>query len=281
MTNETKTKVRDWSGFVVFAGLAANAATAFAIQAWMTFGFGDEVWRIPAQLSVALVVALDLFAIMFMVLSYQLRGTGWPRFVATVVFVFAISCQVFAAEMFGEHKEWTTEVRWFSALPAVFLALSQEGVILWRTHRADRAAGQDEPSPAPPAKTAKPPAETNPQAKAAPPSPPARKTTPGPAPARPPVPSRKFGDKGTERDKVAAEVLAGGDKRLIAARAGVSTRSVENWMAAYRERHPEISKETPAEQAKGPAILPMQPPATPDISKANGTQPILNGGVSQ
>src|ERR1041384_2546221 len=140
MADEDKSpedKSSDRAAVIIFAGLAANALTAFAIQAWMTFGFGDEVWGLPVPLCVALIIALDLFAIMFMVLTYFLRGSGWPRGVATLVFLFAIGAQVAAAEMFGAHRNWTTEIRIFAGLPAAFLALSQEGVILWRTHRAD------------------------------------------------------------------------------------------------------------------------------------------------
>ncbi len=147
MTNEKKSKDRDGFAFVVFAVFGATAATAFAIQAWMTYGFGREVWGLPHSLAGSLVFALDIFAIMFMVLSYGLRGRGWPRGVATTIFIFAIGAQVYAAELFGDHKNWPPEIRLFASLPAVLLALSQEGVILWRTHRNEPAPGPGGPAP--------------------------------------------------------------------------------------------------------------------------------------
>lgn len=137
---------RDLAAYAVFTGLVANAASAFSIQAYMTYGFAVAVWRIPGPLCVALIIALDVFAIMFMILTYLLRGTGWPRGVATCVFLFAVGAQVFAAEMFGAYEQWPAAVRWFSAFPAVFLALAQEGVIVWRMHRNRTPA----PPPAPP-----------------------------------------------------------------------------------------------------------------------------------
>jgi len=276
MSSEGKSregKARDGAAIIVFAGLAANALTAFALQAWMTFGFAAKVWVIPAPLCVALIVALDVFAIMFMILTYLLRGSGWPRFVATCVFVFAIAAQVFAAEQYGNAENWTTPVRWFSALPAVFLAASQEGVILWRTHRTDRA-DKEQPAPA-----EREPARTLPSAKprevnAAPIiDRPARADKP---PASPPVssgktpkPPRIRGRRGRgvdpaeqeRRDLIAASVLGGVEKKTAASSAGVSVRSVEFWIASYRERHPEPAPQDeqlviakPADQQEHPEL---------------------------
>lgn len=247
MTNETKS-LTDWTAVGVFIVFAANAATAFAIQAWMTYGFGAKVWGMPVPLCAALIVALDVFAIMFMVLTYLLRGTGWPRGVAMVVFLFAIGAQVFGAEQFAEYEHWPTSVRWFSALPAIFLALAQEGVILWRTHRADgrkKAKQQDDP-PATAAKNQEPPAPVERNAAPVIARPP-RQVKP---PAAPPISSGKtpkLGRRGRQidpaeqerRDLIAASVLDGTDKKTAARSAGVSVRSVENWIASYRERHPE------------------------------------------
>lgn len=241
MTNEPNT--RDGAAVVVFVALIAVAATNFTIQAYMTYGFAGEVWQLPASLCVALIVALDVFAVMFMVLTYLLRGTGWPRFAVTVVFLFAIAAQVFAAEQYGEHEAWTTPVRWFSALPAVFLALAQEGVIMWRTHRTDRAPQR----PGPIAKATR---EVTSSGQRASGAAPVRERPPRSAgtPAAPPVSSGKT-SRGRGRqtdprlqkahDAVAQDVLAGRVKLADAASGQhVSTRAVQNWVASYRERNP-------------------------------------------
>lgn len=263
-TNENKSS--DRAAYAVFLVFAATAATAFAIQAWMTFGFGDEVWKIPGPLAVALIVALDLFAIMFMVLSYLLRGTGWPRFVASSVFVFAIGAQVAAAEMFGEHKKWSTEIRIFAALPAVLLALSQEGVILWRTHRSDpgrqerkeqreQKTGQNTPPPRTP-KTQpvtgieQAPKVQRPPWPATPPNPPP--VSSGKTPATAGRGRRTDPAEQARRDAYAAEVIRlGADKQAkekIAQQAGVSTRAVEMWVASHRERYPDGQPAAPETQ---------------------------------
>lgn len=262
MPHESKTQ-HDPTARVVFAVLATTAATAFAIQAWMTYGFGREVWGIPVPLSVALIVALDVFAIMFMILTYLLRETGWPRLVVTLVFMFAIGSQVAAAEMFGAHEGWPVEVRWFSAIPAVILALSQEGVILWRTHRADREAAPAEPAPKPKREPAAAPATHQQVIRPLPPT------------ASKPVPvkskQREQGDRRrgrpvdpaeqARRDAAAASVIALGvdaqTKRAAATSNGVSVKTIENWIASYHERHPE----------------------QPDSRPINGEKPQLSEGV--
>lgn len=247
MTNEKK---HDSAAVVVFVALVAVAVTNFTIQAYMTYGFAGEVWKLPASLCIALIVALDVFAVMFMVLTYLLRGTGTPRFAVTVVFLFAIAAQVFAAEQYGEHEDWTTPVRWFSALPAVFLALAQEGVIMWRTHRTDRA--QPEPTETPTVKAKR--EVTTPEQRAAGAAPVRERPVPSDrTPAPPPASSGKQprGRRGRQadpaaralHDSVAGDVLAGRMKLDRAAtEQGVSTRSVQNWMADYRKRHPDPPK---------------------------------------
>jgi hypothetical protein len=271
MTNETKSregKSRDWTAFAVFVVFAANAATAFAIQAWMTYGFGAKVWGMPVPLCAALIVALDVFAIMFMVLTYLLRGTGWPRGAAMGVFLFAIGAQVFAAEQFAEFEHWPTSVRWFSALPAIFLALAQEGVILWRTHRADEGRGKAPDR----VKREVPPAPAKPRAvNEAPVT--QRPPRSDKIPAAPPVSSGKtpkagmIGRRGRavdpseqeRRDLIAASVLDGTDKKTAANSAGVSVRSVENWIASYRERHPEPAPQGEQFDIKTLSIVPAKP----------------------
>ncbi len=130
---------RDWTSFAVFAAVTANAATQFAIQAWMTYSFAKDVWKLPGDLRFALVVGLDLFAVVFMVFTFLLRGAKMSvRVYVWLVFAVAVGAQLLAAELLGDHLKWDLSVRIFAALPAVFLAASLHGLILWRRHRSDR-----------------------------------------------------------------------------------------------------------------------------------------------
>lgn len=119
----------------VFAAVSANSATQFAIQAWMSYGFAREVWRIPLPLCVAVIVALDLFVTLFMILTYLLRSARLrtKTFVWSVL-VGGIGSQLFAAEQFAAHEGWPGAVELFAALPALFLAASLHGLIIWRSH---------------------------------------------------------------------------------------------------------------------------------------------------
>lgn len=246
---------------LVFAILGANALTAFLIQAWMTYGFAAKVWVLPVSLCFALIVALDLFAVMYMVLTYLLRGTGWPRAIATAVFLFAVGAQVFAAEQFGEHQGWSVEVRWFAALPAVFLALSQEGVILWRSHRNDlpkQVTGQ----PAQPDRPKAPPRPT--------PELPARKERPetGKTQAKPPAPRpavpRKEDRKDGPPDPV-ARVLAGETPAAVAKDLGVSPRAVQIRVKNWKDKH----GEAPPPERERSALVLGPPLITPALTSEN------------
>ncbi len=63
-----------------------------------------------------------------------------------------------------------------------------------------------------------------------------------------------------DRDRVAADVIAKRtDKAAAAADQGVSTRSIENWIESYRERH--------IETVLGAAFMPPDPPP---VGPANG-----------
>jgi type IV secretory pathway TrbD component len=244
MTNERSSeaaKLRtnaDRTGVIVFVILAANAITAFAIQAWMTYGFAAKVWKLPTELCFALIVALDIFAIMYMVLMYLLRSTGWPRVFATGVFLFAIGAQVFAAELYGAHENWTTEVRWFAVFPALALALSQEGAILWRIHRND-APRDRRPSPPPAEPSKRPAAAAQPDAPAPAAAPPVdvrkERPMPGKTQVRAAHPARKVSAGKTERrDSAVGRVLAGEAAKDVAASIGVSRRAVEIWVRDHR-----------------------------------------------
>lgn len=122
---------------LVFAGVAANSLTQFAIQAFMSYRFARDVWVIPQALCVAVIAALDLFAVMFMVFTYLLRAAKWwTQLYVWFVFAAGVGAQLFAAELYGAHEGWSEPVRVFAALPALFLAASLHGLIIWRNHSA-------------------------------------------------------------------------------------------------------------------------------------------------
>jgi hypothetical protein len=103
---------------LVFVGVAANSLTQFAIQAWMSYRFAKDVWAIPRPLCVSIIVALDLFAVMFMVFTYLLREARWfTKAYVWLVFAVGVGAQLFAAELYGAKEEWAPPVRVFAALP--------------------------------------------------------------------------------------------------------------------------------------------------------------------
>lgn len=133
---------------IVFAGVTANALTQFAIQAYMSYRFAKDVWEIPRLLCGGVIVALDLFAVMFMVFTYLLRqARWWTQLYVWAVFAAGVGAQLFAAELYGAHMKWSGPVRIFAALPALFLAASLHGLIIWRNH-ATSSTKLTPPSPA-------------------------------------------------------------------------------------------------------------------------------------
>jgi hypothetical protein len=232
---------------IVFAMVGANAATQFAIQAWMSYRFARDVWAIPQPLCIAIIAALDLFAVTFMVFTYLLRTAGWvAKSYVWLVFAGGVGAQLFAAEQYGSHQAWTDPVRLFAALPALFLAASLHGLILWRNHattRPDALAPVVEAAASPAPAAIKAPNEApkierpavRPEAAPAPPppssgrKPQARTSRPaGPAPTIP-----------ASRIEAADRVIDGAPAKVVAAELGVSKRAVEGWAAARRKQRAE------------------------------------------
>lgn len=226
---------------IVFAMVGANAATQFAIQAWMSYRFARDVWAIPQPLCIAIIAALDLFAVTFMVFTYLLRTARWvTQAYVWLVFAAGVGAQLFAAELYGAKEEWASPVRLFAALPALFLAASLHGLILWRNHattrpaapasvveavapaavkapneapKIERPAVRPEVAPTPPPA----PSDRKPQARTSRPA--------GPAPTIP-----------ASRIEAADRVIDGVPAKVVAAELGVSKRAVEGWAAARRKQ---------------------------------------------
>jgi hypothetical protein len=111
--------------------IGANALTQFAIQAWMAYGFADKVWKLRHPLPWGAPVALDVFAVTMMVLTYHLRNAHWrTRAYAWFWLGVAIAAQVGASEGFADHERWSVWGRVASIFPAVFLAASLHALII-------------------------------------------------------------------------------------------------------------------------------------------------------
>lgn len=111
--------------------IGANALTQFAIQAWMAYGFADKVWKLRHPLPYAAPVALDVFAVTMMVLTYHLRNAPWrTRTYAWFWLGVAIASQVGVSEGFADHERWSAWGRAASVGPAVFLAASLHALII-------------------------------------------------------------------------------------------------------------------------------------------------------
>jgi hypothetical protein len=216
----------------VFALVSVSATAAFAIQAWMSYRFAKDVWNIPRPLCVSIIAMLDLFAVTFMVLTYLLRrASGITQVYVWAVFVGSAAAQVFAAEQYGAKETWSGPVRAFAALPAIFLAASLHGLIIWRNHSA--SAGRRQPEVAPPAPA---PAVERPEPIA----------IPRPVPAEPPAPriTQPKPQVTAPRTPVASTTHSAAADRVIAEKAtakevatelGVSPRAVQLWVQARRK----------------------------------------------
>jgi hypothetical protein len=265
MSADTETsRTRDTAAYAVFAGLVATAVSSFSIQAWMTYGFAEHVISAPSPLRVALVVTLDVFAVLFMILTYLLRGTGGPRAVVTVLFFVAIGAQAYVAELYGAHQGWPAEVRVVAVIPAIFLAGAQEGVIMWRTHRHDRrlrdaAEAAERARAARQADLAARQASRRGQPGAAPVT--DRPPRPLRAPASPPVSSGRRSRPGSTVDERKASavrrVLDGGEPAAVVARdIGEAPRNVQNWANVERARRAAMQEMTSRDVTDGTADAP-------------------------
>jgi hypothetical protein len=125
---------------------AANAATQFAIQAYLAYGFALHVWRLASLLPWIAPVALDVFAINLMGFAYELRNAplrqrmyvwGWLGVV--------IGAQVAAAEGYADHEKWSLWGRGASLFPSIFLAASLHALII-AARKRDHALLSDAPA---------------------------------------------------------------------------------------------------------------------------------------
>lgn len=270
----------------VTALVSLCALTQFAIQAWLSYSFAREVWRIPGALCVAVIVALDLFVTVFMILTYLLRSAHLAvRAYAWLVLTGGIGAQLFAAELFAQHEAWALPVRTFAALPALFLAASLHGLIKYRQHtrRATDEQGRD-PGPTAAQHQRQVDGELAKAFRAARPAgqppvvlpPPERRVPP---PAVPPVSSGRGASKGGRRASKSEQAAlavkryqAGEAIPLIASDMGVSRRAVENWTRDYRTQR----------DAAGPATDLAAIAAEGALSlKANDPEPpVIQGDVA-
>jgi len=134
----------------VFVALifGANAATQFAIQAVLAYGFAAHVWGLTQPLPFAVPFALDLFAINLMAFAYILRHAPLRQraYVWFLLFV-VIAAQVLASEGFADHEGWSLWGRGASIFPAIFLASSLHALIMAARRREAAADGEPQPGP--------------------------------------------------------------------------------------------------------------------------------------
>jgi hypothetical protein len=124
----------------LFAVFVANALTQFAIQAWMAWRFGLEVWKLPGPLAIGVPIALDVFVINLMVVAYLERQARLrTRIYVWIVLTIGIAAQLGAAEAFADFKDWSKPARLASLVPAAFLAFALHTLIIVAQH-SDRAS---------------------------------------------------------------------------------------------------------------------------------------------
>jgi hypothetical protein len=110
---------------------SANAATQFAIQAYLAYGFAAHVWPLPAPLPYAAPVALDIFAITLMGFAFELRNADLRQRIYVWFWLgVVIGAQVAAAEGYAAHEDWTLWGRGASLFPSIFLAASLHALII-------------------------------------------------------------------------------------------------------------------------------------------------------
>jgi transposase-like protein len=231
----------------VTALVASCALTQFAIQAWLSYSFASQVWRIPALLCFAVIAALDLFVTTFMFLTYLLRSASFAvRAYAWIVLAGGIAAQLYAAELFAQHEQWSYPVRGFAALPALFLAASLHGLIKYRQHAtATDGQGREAVEPvAAPRQLSRSAAFQAIQAVAA-------RVPTEPVPAAKPKPRTVRAQRADDRRELAVKMFVedGKSPREIAAELGVSRRAVENWTKPYRTQ-----RDTGSAELQGAAI---------------------------
>jgi hypothetical protein len=125
---------------------AANAATQFAIQAWLAYGFAAEVWELHQPLPWFAPVALDIFAINLMALTYMLRNAPLrQRIYAWFWLAVVIGAQVGASEGYADHEQWNNWGRAASLFPALFLAASLHALIIVARHWDSDAVSEETP----------------------------------------------------------------------------------------------------------------------------------------
>jgi hypothetical protein len=210
---------------VLLGAVAANALVQFAIQAWLAYGFAEEVWHLANPLPFATPVALDLFVVNLMVVAFVLRSARRrTRLYIWAVLAAGIGAQVGASEGYALHENWGMWGRVASVFPALFLAGSLHTMIVaWQhTEISPVEASSASEKPAASAKT-----ELTAKAAPAPVSRPKRGALPKPQVTAP----RARSSHADAADRLIAEQATAKD---IARELNVTPRAVQLWAKARR-----------------------------------------------
>jgi hypothetical protein len=263
----------------LFVVVALIIGFAYVICAWQVFGFAENVWRLPLLLCFGAAFVADLLSLAGLFATYLLRQA--PKVIqayAWLVFLGMAGLSIAAAESFaswrfapeGDKPHVEMDARVASAAIVVALAAAVHLLIICRNHMSDRRARTSEPPAQPPIEA---PAEEEPT-----PTPPRQKV----APPKVQLPKRqvRVSRRGRKADPEAAAAhaayarrsIAGEPTKDLAAEAGVSTKTIQNWVKEFRANEPELTPEQPADLHAFP--LPESP-----NEPVNGHVPNLNGGV--
>jgi hypothetical protein len=238
----------------LFAVTALIACLAYGISAWGVFGFAREIWRLPLSLCFAAAIAADLLSLAGALASYVLRDANAKvRAYTWSVFFVMTGLSVGAQESFAASRGLPPSARVASGAIVIALAASVHLLIVGKRHAPPSGAPEfakivETPAPAEAnAKNSQPQAKrTDSDDKPHVPAEPARIAAPATGAAagavieQPPKRTKRPSTATVDHDDISRRVLA---KEITYEQAriegGVKTRrSVELWVAAYRERHP-------------------------------------------
>lgn len=257
----TRTPRFGFALLALFAVVALIAVLAYTISAWQVFGFARHVWKLPLPLCYGAAVVADLLSLSGLFATYVLREAKLRvRFYAWTVFVGMTALSIAAAESFAHYRKVSGPAQFAAGAIVVALALAVHLLIVAVRHSSAAMTAEQEPTPPPsPATTTQlRPARKTVSTEAATPS--STPTAPPARPAKPPAGSNKASGRGRQvdpeqqrqHDRVALEVIAARTSvKDAATEQGVSTRTIQNWVASFRERKPVAA--SLADQAVPPA----------------------------
>jgi transposase-like protein len=240
----------------LFVVVSLIAAFAYGISAWQVYGFADHVWGLPLVLCLASAVIADLLSLAGLFATYLLRTAKLRvRAYAWFVFLLMTALSIAAAEAFAHWRTLDETAQKLathqggmasqvaSGAVVVSLALAVHLLIVVRRHVMEIPTLPSAPASETRSIKLPTPPPIRPVYQYEKPIGPRPAPTPRPALAQRPEKRRtssanRVHTPGDQRDEYARRVVERGEHPAdIAAEVGKSTRSIELWVKAYRERH--------------------------------------------